>query len=80
MCATLLLPLPWVCVCRHDDSFSAEEKRQSRDVKKSCHLNLAAAHLKLQRPVDARKAADKVGWLVGWCVAPQMGVGPGGQC
>ncbi|PSC75187.1 peptidyl-prolyl cis-trans isomerase FKBP62-like [Micractinium conductrix] len=44
----------------HDDNFSSDEKKQARDVKKSCNLNLAAAHLKLNAPIAARKAADKV--------------------
>ena len=65
-----------MCVggCRHDDSFSAEEKRQSRDIKKSCNLNLAAAYLKLQRPMDARKAADKVSRSVGRSVGRSVAV------
>lgn len=43
-----------------DEQFSVEEKKASRDVKKSCNLNVAAAQLKLGNPVEARKAADKV--------------------
>ena len=44
----------------HDDPFSAEEKAQSRDIKKSINLNLAAAHLKLNEHSDAIAAASKV--------------------
>lgn len=46
---------------RYDEQFSADEKKAARDIKKSCNLNLAAAHLKLDNPAEARKAADKVG-------------------
>ncbi|KAL4420120.1 hypothetical protein ABPG77_000291 [Micractinium sp. CCAP 211/92] len=44
----------------YDEQFSADEKKAARDIKKSCNLNLAAAHLKLGNPAEARKAADKV--------------------
>lgn len=44
----------------YDEQFSTDEKKAARDIKKSCNLNLAAAHLKLGNPVEARKAADKV--------------------
>ncbi|KAL4419972.1 hypothetical protein ABPG75_007070 [Micractinium tetrahymenae] len=44
----------------YDDQFSADEKKAARDIKKSCNLNLAAAHLKLGNAAEARKAADKV--------------------
>jgi tetratricopeptide (TPR) repeat protein len=44
----------------YDNSFDKESRRDTRGVKRSCNLNLAAAHLKAGRPVDARKAADKV--------------------
>ena len=46
----------------HDEPFSAEEKAQSRDIKKSINLNLAAAHLKLNEHSDAIAAASKVRW------------------
>ena len=47
----------------HDDPFSAEEKAQSRDIKKSVNLNLAAAHLKLKEYPEAIAAASKVSAL-----------------
>lgn len=43
-----------------DDQFSAEEKRQSKDIKKSCNLNLAAAYLKLKDFSQAQAACSKV--------------------
>ena len=45
---------------QHDDNFLEENKRASKALKFSCDLNLAAAHLKVGRPVDARRAADKI--------------------
>lgn len=45
---------------RYDDAFSAEEKEESRAVKKSVQLNLAAAHLKEGSWTEARKAATSV--------------------
>lgn len=44
----------------HDDAFEADKKKEAKDLKKSVELNLAAAYLKLKRPGDAKKAADKV--------------------
>lgn len=44
----------------YDESFEAEAKRISKELKRTCELNLAAAHLKAGRPMEARKAANKV--------------------
>ena len=44
----------------HDDQFSTEEKKASADIKKSCNLNLAATHLKVNDSREARKACSKV--------------------
>lgn len=44
----------------HDDQFSAEEKKTSADIKKSCNLNLAATYLKVNDSQKARKACNKV--------------------
>ncbi|KAL0047086.1 hypothetical protein WJX82_006178 [Trebouxia sp. C0006] len=44
----------------HDDQFSAEEKKTSADIKKSCNLNLAATYLKVNDSQEARKACNKV--------------------
>lgn len=44
----------------HDDQFSPEEKKMSADIKKSCHLNLAATCLKVNDSKEARKACNKV--------------------
>lgn len=44
----------------HNDSFETELKKISKELKRSCELNLAAAHLKAGKPMEARKAADKV--------------------
>ncbi|RMZ52723.1 hypothetical protein APUTEX25_000842 [Auxenochlorella protothecoides] len=47
-------------IIKYDDAFSAEEKEESRAVKKSVQLNLAAAHLKEGSWTEARKAATSV--------------------
>jgi len=44
----------------NDDSFEPDKKRLAKELKRSCDLNLAAAHLKAKRPIDSRKAAEKV--------------------
>ena len=43
-----------------DDQYSVEEKRQSREIKRSCNLNLAAAYLKLREYAEAQAACGKV--------------------
>lgn len=48
----------------HDDQFSAEEKKQSADIKKSCNLNLAATYLKINDSKEARKACSKVSHML----------------
>lgn len=45
----------------YDDTFAPDEKRQSKDIKKSCNLNMAAAYLKLQDWKQAQAACGKVG-------------------
>lgn len=44
----------------HDDQFSDQEKKQSSEIKKSCNLNLAAVHLKLNNVKEACRACNKV--------------------
>ena len=44
----------------HDDQFSDPEKKQSSEIKKSCNLNLAAVHLKLNDSKEACRACNKV--------------------
>lgn len=43
-----------------DDNYDAEQKKESTALKKSVDLNLAAAYLKLNKPMEARKSANKV--------------------
>lgn len=45
---------------QHDDNFAEDNRRAAKALKFSCDLNLSAAHLKVGRPVDARRAADKI--------------------
>lgn len=43
-----------------DKDFAEPAKTASRDIQRSCNLNLAAAHLKLGDNAEAIKAASKV--------------------
>jgi tetratricopeptide (TPR) repeat protein len=45
---------------QHDTSFPDELKASSRELKKSCWLNLAACCLKLGKPAEAAKHCGKV--------------------
>lgn len=44
----------------YDDSFDADSKALAKEIKRSCHLNLAAAHLKNANYKEACKESSKI--------------------